>query len=1429
MKLDKTQSPAPMYVRFARLMLLGLILSAVTVGGHRTLAQIPPNFGPNVYIIDPSMSSTTILNTLTSLSNEAQFSTNRYAVLFLPGTYSVQAPVGYYESIAGLGQTPGAVTINGFLTPNFGSTSPSANVTTTFWRSMENMTINAATDTAQSGGANTLQWGVSQGAPLRRMLINGSLELTDSYCGEASGGFISDTVVTGNVNSCSQQQWYTRNSTLGSWSGSLWNMVFSGVQGAPTPNYPANAYTVLPTTPVNREKPYLYVDSSGDYNVFVPTVETNSTGATWLNGSTPGYSIPIGQFFIAQPTTSLADINTALAYGQNLILTPGIYQYNGSINITNPNTIVLGLGYATIVPQNGTSAITVADVDGVQIAGLIIDAGPISSPVLLQVGVPGGSGVSHQSNPTSINDVFIRIGGATAGTAVTSMEIDSNNVILDDIWAWRADHGAGSSPIWTGNAAQYGVVVNGNNVTALGLAVEHYEQNQVIWNGNGGETIFYQSELPYDVPGQSAWMNGGVDGYSSYAVSNSVTTHAAYGLGVYSYFDQGLPIVENSAITVPNAVGVTVTDAVSVFLAGNGQITYTVNNAGTVAEKGSITSFLPFYQGAACSTTCPEAPGNLEATTISPTQINLTWTASPTPGVVYSIFRSVTAGFVPSAANQIVSGVSGSSYADTTVSPASTYYYVLEASSVAGASAGSNQASATTTANKGGAITTDVIKIDSGLASGTLPTGWVYDTDVTGTYSRSSITHAITIPSGTVNPAPAAVYQTYTHGSSFTYAIPGLMPGNSYIVDLHFTEDYSGATSTYRKFNVAINGTQVLTNFNIYATAGGLYTANVQSFYAVADATGTISIAFTTGAANSPTVNGIEIGQSNLPVPSAPTGPVASTVSDSQINLSWSASSTSGVAYEVFRSTTSGFTPSPSNLITTTPNIFYSDTALTPSTTYYYVVEANDGFFTSLPSTQTSATSESVPVPPLTVPAAPTALIASSASSSQINLLWTGSSTHSVQYEVFRSTTPGFAPASNNLVTTTWQTGFSDTGLLGSTPYYYLVEAVNGNGASLPSNQASATTAPDIPASVAVVSGSGQTAPAGTSFTNPLVVIVEDAGGIPVPEATVTFAGAGVAFPSGATAVTNESGQAQVTAQASISGPLTITASVAGVTTPASFSETGTAIAQSINLTAPLSPVSYGAGPISLVASSTSGLAVTFSVTGPAMLNGSVLTITGAGQVNVTASQAGNSVYAAATTVSYAIVVNPVPLVVTANNASMTVGAAIPGFTASYSGFVNGDTAAVLSGAPALSTSATASSPVGTYPITAALGTLTSANYTFTFFNGTLSVVAAPAVSVTTNSLVTGSNSAGYTLSISIKNTGTGTVNNVVLSSAKLGATSGTPLPQTWGTLAAGATATFTVAFPGSVGLDGKGVAESYSGTFSGGSFSTSLRSITLP
>jgi Malectin domain/MBG domain (YGX type) len=1296
-------------VRSSRLALGGVLVLALFLATQPLLGQTP-NFGPNVTIIDPGMSASEVQAALAAVNTNAQFSTNRYQIFFMPGTYSVgTSEVGYYEAIAGLGQTPGAVTINGFLGSN--TTDSNGNLTTAFWRSMDNMTINSPT---------ILQWGVSQGADFRRIIVNGPLELTNTACGESSGGFIADSVITGNVNPCSQQQWYTRNSSMGSWSGGVWNMVFSGVQGAPTPLFPTgNKDTVLPTTPVSREKEFLYVDGGGNFNVFVPAVQSNSSGVTWNNGPENGYSLPISTFFIANPSTPLANINNALLLGQNLILTPGIYQYNGAINITNPNTIVLGLGYATIVPQNGTAAITVADVDGVQIAGLIIDAGPISSPVLLQLGVPGGPGVSHQSNPTTINDVFFRIGGATAGQADTSFEIDSDNVILDNIWAWRADHGTGVG--WTVNVANHGVVVKGDNVTALGLAVEHYEQDQVVWNGEDGETIFYQSELPYDVPSQSAWMDGSANGYPSYAVSSGVTSHLGYGMGVYSFFNQGLPIIEDSAITVPNAVGVSIHDSVTVFLTGSGQITDTVDNAGTTVQKGSTTSYLVLYQGVACSTTCPGAPSNVVAMPITATQINLTWAASATPGVVYSVFRGTTPGFTPSPANQVVSGLPGLSYADTSASPSSSYNYLIEAIDAVGSSAPSNLATASAQAS-GGTIApgNDVVKIDAGYTGTAPPAGWLADEDFSGLDTTGTpTTKAITIPSTIANPAPQAVYQTNrrSNGGTLAYTIPNLTPGGVYIVDLHFCDDFF-TTAQSREFNVVINGSQVLTNFDIVATAGGGLIANVQSFYAVADATGTILIQFTPGAVNNAQVNGIEIGLGNIPVPVAPSALSASSVSDSEIDLGWSASSTSGVVYELFRSTTPGFQPSPTNLVTTTSMTSFADTGLAASTTYYYIVEANDSIISSLPSNQASAATESAPTPPPTAPTAPTGLGASAVSSREIDLLWTGSATPVVQYQVYRNTMPGFTPSAANLVTTISATGYADIGLAGATTYYYVVEAVNDNGSSLPSNQASAQT--QGPSSITVVSGSGQTAQVDTAFANPLVVFVQDAEGNPVLGVTVMFAGASAIFPGGATAITDGSGQAQIFAQPGASGGVTISATVGGVSTPAIFSETGTAIPQTITF-GPLPGVTYGVSPIMLTASASSGLPVSYSVAGPASVSGSILTIMGTGAVTVTASQAGNTQYAAAAPVAQSFVVAPAALTVTATSVVVPFGAT-PALAATISGFVNGDSQSVVSGAPALATSANALSLPGIYPITVGQGTLSAANYTFTFVGGTYTV-----------------------------------------------------------------------------------------------------------
>jgi hypothetical protein len=380
----------------------------------------------------------------------------------------------------------------------------------------------------------------------------------------------------------SQQQWLTRDSQIGGWGNGVWNMVFSGVDGAPAQSFPNPPYTVLNNSPVTREKPYLYVDSSNNYNVLVPNLRNNSRGTTWASGSTPGTSIPLSQFYVAHPGDSAATINAALSSGLNLLFTPGVYHVSQSINVTRADTVVLGLGYATIIPDGGVTPMTVADVDGVKIAGLLFDAGTTNSPVLLQVGPNGSAGTSHAGDPTSIQDVFFRIGGAGAGKATNSLVVNSSNTIIDHIWAWRADHGSGVG--WTTNTADNGLTVNGNNVTAYGLFVEHYQKYNVVWNGQGGKTIFFQNELPYDPPNQAAYMNGGTRGYAAYKVADGVTSHEAWGVGSYCYFNVDPSIVDEHSFEVPNNAGVKFHDLLTVSLGGNGIINHVINSTGAAAQ-----------------------------------------------------------------------------------------------------------------------------------------------------------------------------------------------------------------------------------------------------------------------------------------------------------------------------------------------------------------------------------------------------------------------------------------------------------------------------------------------------------------------------------------------------------------------------------------------------------------------------------------------------------------------------------------------------------------------------------------------------------------------------------------------------------------------------------------------------------------------------
>ncbi|MGC9665148.1 discoidin domain-containing protein [Planosporangium sp. 12N6] len=531
------------------------------------------SLGPNVVVFDPSMSSASIQSRLDQVfaqQERNQFGSERYALLFKPGTYSgLNAQIGFYTSIAGLGRNPDDVTINGDVTVDAGWFN--GNATQNFWRSVENLAVVPVNGTDR--------WAVAQAAPMRRVHVRGGLNLAPNGYGWASGGYIADSKIDGTVGPYSQQQWYTRDSQIGGWTNGVWNMVFSGVAGAPAQSFPNPPYTVLAQTPVSREKPYLYADAGGNYSVFVPSLRTNSQGTTWSGGSTPGSSIPLSQFYVAKPGDSAATINRALAQGLNLLFTPGVYHVNQTINVTRANTVVLGLGYATLIPDNGVVPMTVADVDGVKVAGLLFDAGTVNSPVLLQIG-PSGSTANHAANPTSIQDVFFRIGGAGAGKATTSLVVNSSNALIDHIWAWRADHGSGVG--WTVNTADTGLIVNGNNVTALGLFVEHYQKYEVIWNGQGGRTIFFQNELPYDPPSQSAWRSD-ARGYAAYKVADSVTSHEAWGMGSYCNFTADPSIVAEHGFEAPNRAGVRFHDLLTVSLGGMGTIAHVINDVGGAA------------------------------------------------------------------------------------------------------------------------------------------------------------------------------------------------------------------------------------------------------------------------------------------------------------------------------------------------------------------------------------------------------------------------------------------------------------------------------------------------------------------------------------------------------------------------------------------------------------------------------------------------------------------------------------------------------------------------------------------------------------------------------------------------------------------------------------------------------------------------------
>ena len=523
-------------------------------------------FGPNDDIAKVNSEFARVYN----IQRNAQFGTERFAMMLKPGDYSTAAPmqIGFYTHIAGLGATPYDVSINNISIPAYLSNN---NATCNFWRSAENFTVK------EVGNTDSFLWAVSQAAPNRRLNVERRSQF-DWNNGNASGGYAADSVFVKQAGSYPQQQYYIRNSELKAGTyGINWNGVFQGTPGAPATNWVGGAdtsqYTTIETTPIIREKPFLYMTAAGEYEVFVPGLRKDAVGVSWSTTSMGvGESLSLDEFYIAKSDVdNAATINAALQAGKHIFLTPGIYHAEEAIVIENPNTIVMGLGMATIIPDNSEAGIIVEDVDGVTVAGVIIDAGAYSDHLML-VGRKGSNN-DHADNPTLLADVFFRVGGVHPGVASAdiALEVNSDDVIGDHFWIWRADHGDGVS--WYENTSRYGLLVNGDDLTMYGLFNEHFQEYQTLWNGENGRMYFYQCETPYDPQDQDEWMSheGTVKGYAGYKVANNVDNHLAMGLGIYNVFinTNGADIFMDNAIEVPNKPGVKVVNACIVELSGS--------------------------------------------------------------------------------------------------------------------------------------------------------------------------------------------------------------------------------------------------------------------------------------------------------------------------------------------------------------------------------------------------------------------------------------------------------------------------------------------------------------------------------------------------------------------------------------------------------------------------------------------------------------------------------------------------------------------------------------------------------------------------------------------------------------------------------------------------------------------------------------------
>lgn len=574
---------------------------------HGPLAQTDPyhpDFGEHVLVLDPADKQNKLQSRIDSFLGplkDAEFGETGAAVLLRPGTYGdakkpVEFDLGYRTQVAGLGELPTDTRLNGgvevhdrCLDAGGGS---GCVASLNFDRSAANLDIVVPEAKKPSCEQASNTWAVSQGTSLRAVRISGApLALTDECSNGdhwASGGFVADSALPEVLNGV-QQQWVTRNGSVASWDAARYNVAFSGVDGAPGPEVDP-AYTILSTTPVSREKPSLFLDSDGGYRVKVPAVRHDSTGTSWDSGSVDGEDLSLADFALVHPGDSTASIQASLDAGKHLLFTPGVHEITQTLHVSDPGTVVLGLGHPQLRAAGVDTVLDVADAPGIAIAGLTVQAGPEGSDVLVQVGEPGVHS-GNTADPVSLSDVNVMVGGAQVGSTDTALRVDADGTLLDNVWLWRADHGqegiTDPTARWETLTAPTGLRVTGDDVHATGLFVEHFQKHNTEWSGERGSVLLYQNELPYDAPDQESWSRpGGGLGHPGYFVAPEVTEHTLDAGGVYANNSAFAQMITDNGFRTPEGPGIHLGRVMTTNF-GAGTITHVINDRGEASDASN--------------------------------------------------------------------------------------------------------------------------------------------------------------------------------------------------------------------------------------------------------------------------------------------------------------------------------------------------------------------------------------------------------------------------------------------------------------------------------------------------------------------------------------------------------------------------------------------------------------------------------------------------------------------------------------------------------------------------------------------------------------------------------------------------------------------------------------------------------------------------